>query len=507
MKEINFVQKIFLVCFGCLLFFLITEIFLRTTATVSNFKRNYLIEKRTRESGDFVIICVGESTTEWGGKNSYPHQLEELLAQRYPDKECIVVNAGRAAATTIQLMNELPSLIEKFSPHAVITMMGINDSAYAHDAIVNKKSWKRLLYDLKLYRLMQIIHANVSNFIYEQRKNEINIPASAGDAGKEKEHGLPNGRDIEKTATIYDLLISARRAMRNKDFQEAEIILKEAMLIDPLNEKVLFSLALSFHRQWKYEAIDIFEKVVAINPENYTAYGYLARILSHFGEFEKARNMYQYIVENDPDDFYAYFGLAKHHVLLDADYATAASFYERSLELNPLYQYTYFALIDCYKRLGKEHLIEALLKKGIHYIPDEERLYGALGQYYFQNGESVKAQELFDVVKNRRIDFLNSSTIDSYNRLKKIAQQNPTTLFICMQYPRRSAAVLKQYLGDDHDIVVLSNRKNFSRALEDLEYDDLFIDQFAGDFGHCSAKGNRLIAENIIQELERRLLN
>jgi len=33
--------------------------------------------------------------------------------------------------------------------------------------------------------------------------------------------------------------------------------------------------------------------------------------------------------------------------------------------------------------------------------------------------------------------------------------------------------------------------------LKKISYNDYFTDMFAGDFGHCTRKGNRLLAENI----------
>ena len=34
------------------------------------------------------------------------------------------------------------------------------------------------------------------------------------------------------------------------------------------------------------------------------------------------------------------------------------------------------------------------------------------------------------------------------------------------------------------------------------KYGEIFSDQFAGDFGHCTNLGNTMIAENIVKTLE-----
>ena len=41
----------------------------------------------------------------------------------------------------------------------------------------------------------------------------------------------------------------------------------------------------------------------------------------------------------------------------------------------------------------------------------------------------------------------------------------------------------------------------FKSLLKKYVYDDLFIDSFADDFGHAAPFGNRVIAENLVQEL------
>ena len=41
----------------------------------------------------------------------------------------------------------------------------------------------------------------------------------------------------------------------------------------------------------------------------------------------------------------------------------------------------------------------------------------------------------------------------------------------------------------------------FKSLLKKYVYDDLFIDSFADDFGHATPFGNRVIAENVAQEL------
>ena len=65
-----------------------------------------------------------------------------------------------------------------------------------------------------------------------------------------------------------------------------------------------------------------------------------------------------------------------------------------------------------------------------------------------------------------------------------------------MQYPMRAVEPLRRILDDAEDIIFISNEKVFQEAVRDKGYAANFMDLFAGDFGHCTPDGNRLLAGN-----------
>jgi len=56
---------------------------------------------------------------------------------------------------------------------------------------------------------------------------------------------------------------------------------------------------------------------------------------------------------------------------------------------------------------------------------------------------------------------------------------------------------LKLSLDYDPQVTYVDNQDLFLDAVEKEGYRAYFIDRFAGDFGHCTEKGNRLLARNI----------
>ena len=55
----------------------------------------------------------------------------------------------------------------------------------------------------------------------------------------------------------------------------------------------------------------------------------------------------------------------------------------------------------------------------------------------------------------------------------------------------------------DSDIVFVDNERTFKEAVLKDGYDAYFTDHFGGDFGHCTAKGNKLIVDNVAQAILR----
>jgi len=87
-------------------------------------------------------------------------------------------------------------------------------------------------------------------------------------------------------------------------------------------------------------------------------------------------------------------------------------------------------------------------------------------------------------------------TRDSYHTLQRLCWERGL-LLICVQYPTRSLAPLQALFADPGDIVFVDNESSFAAALQSMEYSELFADDYYGDFGHATERGNRLLARNV----------
>ena len=162
-----------------------------------------------------------------------------------------------------------------------------------------------------------------------------------------------------------------------------------------------------------------------------------------------------------------------------------------------------------YGEQGKYLQAEEAFKKAIEIRPKSKIGYTELAQYYYSDRDfypntkemAKKVEAYFDKVKSVTGNY-NEGTRRNYNRLKGILSGKGIKL-VCMQYAMRSLRDLKEMFDSNEGIIFIDNEAVFREALKKGKYEDYFIDRFAGDFGHCTPEGNRLMASNVADTLLR----
>jgi len=110
-------------------------------------------------------------------------------------------------------------------------------------------------------------------------------------------------------------------------------------------------------------------------------------------------------------------------------------------------------------------------------------------------GESLEAKALENSGELREV------TGESYRLLSEEIRSRGV-LHLAMQYPRRDLEDLKAMLGPEMaDLRYVDNGLNFVEALKDKKYEELFTDDFGGNFGHMTPAGNRLVATSVMKAL------
>ncbi len=92
--------------------------------------------------------------------------------------------------------------------------------------------------------------------------------------------------------------------------------------------------------------------------------------------------------------------------------------------------------------------------------------------------------------------FRGELTKNNYLEIIKLLHEKGIAIF-CIQYPVRKLKNLKNILNSQSYVNFIDNEMLFKQAIEKDGYWTYFIDAFAGDFGHCTVLGNKLLANNV----------
>ena len=79
MDRIALKQKIILIVLGFLLFIFLVEISLRVGKYIFFSSQEYQNKIALSQKDAYRILCLGDSTTAFGAKQSWPNQLQEIL--------------------------------------------------------------------------------------------------------------------------------------------------------------------------------------------------------------------------------------------------------------------------------------------------------------------------------------------------------------------------------------------------------------------------------------------
>ncbi|MFH1519183.1 MAG: tetratricopeptide repeat protein [Candidatus Omnitrophota bacterium] len=452
--KISFRQKIILIISGIFFFAILLEAGLGLGGFIVVSLQEYKNRIAIKQKGTYRIICLGESTTFWGGRDpwssqdSWPSQLEEILNQRNIGIKFTVINKGVCGTCTAAIVARLEDNLNQYQPDMVITMMGINDreGAIAY-ADIPAPGTRTLFNSLRSYKLIKLLKLHIIS--------------------KAKELGIYKPREIKEAISSESI-----EEPQLAGFKEQEEIYKRTMAASPRDDKAYAALGWCYRQQGKYtQAEAMLRKAIELNPQNEWADIELGWCYRDQGKHDQAVEMFKKAIEVNPQNVSAYGDLAR-----------------------------------CYKDQRKYTQAEEIYKKAIEIAPRNDRAYAGLAHCYKEQGKSDLAEEYTRKVNKPRLEYYNPITRNGYQKLKEILTNKGIQL-VCAQYPVRSLEPLKQIFEDQEGVIFVSNERVFKQALKQASYKEYFTDMFAGDFGHCTPKGNKLLAENIANVILKEYFN
>jgi tetratricopeptide (TPR) repeat protein len=483
--RLNFLRKTILVIFGIFLSLVFVEICLRTASGIFYLHLEHKNKIPIEEKDAYRILCLGESTTVLGlGGQSYPSQLQNILNQQGLGIKFRVINGGVIGINVTDIVRNLENNLDIYKPNLVITMIGVNDEdsyVFGQGRVLIPELISRFSY-LKVYKLVRLLwaHAVAKIFSWEE-------------------------------TIIDDRLYSPE----NKEF----LIKKNSATHK--DYKICLYLARVYRSEGNFPyAKQMYEQAIALNPKKRRIYAECAWLYEDRGFYLKAEEFLNKAIEAAPKDYQGYIDLAGFY-LARKDFSKAEKLFQKAIGIAPKEAWIYIELGWFYNVQGQYSLAEKSFKKAEELCLNSannfcipyynkgkhmQMLYGGLAALYSQNGQYKKAGFYYDKADELRTKYFNPITKYNYQRIKEILDGRSITL-VCVQYPMRSVKPLKNIFERNGKVIFVDNERIFKDAVEKEGYGEYFTDIFAGDFGHCTLKGNRLLAENISKVIIAELFN
>jgi tetratricopeptide (TPR) repeat protein len=464
---VPFRTKITLIIFGLFLCLVLIETGLRLGGFLFLSAREYRNMQSIKEKGTYRIICLGESTTT----GQYPRFLEEALNQGDAGVRFSVIDKGISGIRTSAILSQVEYHLDNYNPDMVVTMMGINDNA-RHIPFEKDTTSKVILLmrSLKVYKLIRLLWLHILTKAEEIGTHKLNI---------EKHPFKENSAKLMHAEPI-----------------PYEDLLKKALELNPEDDRAYTQLVQIYRKQEKRsEAEVLLRKAIELNPENDWAYTQLGWIYREHGKRSEAEVLLRKAIELNPENEWAYAELGRIY-FEQGKLPEAETLFKKAIELNPENDWVYTELGRIYFERGKLSEAIGLLKKAIEFNPENDWAHSTLVVLNEEAGKPELAIEYAKKTNELRSRYYNYTVAGNYLKLKEILDKRGIRL-VCVQYPMRNIEPLKNIFRQDEGIVFVDNESIFKQAIQRAGRKEYFVDMFGGDFGHCTEKGNQLLAQNI----------
>ena len=448
---------------------------------------------KTKQTNELRILTLGESMTN-SGVNPYPQQLQDILSNNPKiEKEINVINGGVLGTSSRDIVKNLESNLDRYDPDIVVVMTGINN-----DSIVDYEQWANIKQEDKINNINTI---KLIKYLYQNLKNKLSILIDNINIS----YAYAVETNVDNIINYISKKVSEYENQYDNSETVTELTLKEKLNNTANNKDDVYMELCDYYASVnnKEKLIISALKAISINPNNFRAYKKLSDDVTVILSFEEKEALMLKSLELGSDYIVSYIHLG----LL----------YSNSGTLSLLKNNTY-----------KEKELE-VYKKGLEKHPDSTELWFWLGKYYYWHDNLEEAEKAFNKALSLNNHDLANRTADIYQLLAKIYQKQGRVedankvlsmaiessdvlennypiiadilkrrgvKLIAMQYPLRDVDIIKKILKD-YEVTYVDNKKSFEDAIKRDGVEKIFIDLFAGDFGHCTPEGNRIMANNV----------
>jgi tetratricopeptide (TPR) repeat protein len=428
------------------------------------------------------VLCLGESTT---ANDSWPDELQGLLNKKWPN-EYEIINRGKTGINTSYVSGHIDEMLAAYQPAIVIGMLGINDDLYISKLLSKEnRSVVEKLFSYKILHYLKDLLAGRTSMAEEKfHLQEQGLNPSKSFSIQRTQQEIPYSTKGEVFASKLTLMNDYRRAGQYDRLLETlnscvqrwpnDLWLRfrrMKVLLQLGHARLLDDSLFAPKDLIEQEAHFFEEKGAHWNDELGKAYIF---------PFDKWVGP----IVHDPH----YFGRGKHHL-------------EKARQGGFLSEVGTTLLAKAYLREGQaeqaKKLIEASLAKG----KSSGELLLLYKSISIGKDAALGAQAQFGNLERRiEISMYSAATLEHLNYTIN-AVLNAGANYVFMQYPLRTLEYVRQHVEKTQKVLFIENNENFKTALQTGEFQDLFSDRFAGDFGHLTTRGNQLLAASALSAI------
>jgi len=127
-------------------------------------------------------------------------------------------------------------------------------------------------------------------------------------------------------------------------------------------------------------AIDYFNNALNIDPGNADVTYYLGMYYQEIGNYEKAIQIYQAIIDNNPDYFIAMYNIGFVNLVYLKDYAKAIEYFNKTIEFNPEYTDAFYNRGFAYELTGNVENSKQDYQQALRLSPNYEKAIEGLNR-------------------------------------------------------------------------------------------------------------------------------
>ena len=490
--------KLLLFIFGVFFALVLLELLFRAGGAIFLFRQQQA-NKTSFDSDEVRILCIGESTTALGGINSYPAFLERILNERSPSTSFKVINRGMVSKNSRDIYDQLLRDLKQYRPHIVVAMIGVNDAEETLP-VGARSGLAEFFRRLRVFKFFGLLGEHLSRWRFSKTQTPLLTRSSATERQlpvipEKGVSGLNNDLSALKRLR-QDALVDLARTDLPPELT-SEITRRKGLL----DERIFVLLKeigflQTFNGNYK-DALVTFDEALALRADDPLIIMEYIRSLRMLGRYATALALLERMLGFAPDEPFLLLETGK--ALLGLGKVTEArNVFMRLVALKISSEWIYLEIGAMLDEHGFYPEAEQALLQARHLNGWDHTTIMLLAQVCEKQGKTAAAQAYRKEagVQQTRMDHYLPVTIRNYNHIVELVRASGARMVV-MQYPVRRLEPLRAIFPQDSGIVFVENRTNFISALAKEGFARYFSDNFAGDFGHCSAHGNRLIAGNL----------